>query len=103
MPLSRYAAARAAGYDDAPARDYAAGRWTTRRYARVADWARGHYTAGEDGLVWVLAGDRGEGAAVAPYACSYILERAGTSKWPRVRVLGWWCLPSVAAVLRGGS
>lgn len=102
-PLGRYAAARAAGHDDTNALDHVAGRWDETRWARVADWRRADHTTGEEGEVWVRAGDRSESAAVAHYACTTVLERAGTSKWPRTRVLGWWCLPSVAAVLGGDS
>lgn len=102
-PLGRYAAARAAGYDDARAREHTHRQWAERITIGATERAQADRTAIADGLVWVPAGRGVRRAAIAPHVVTVIHEKAGTAAHPRWPVLGWWCLPSVTAVLGGGS
>lgn len=102
-PLGRYAAARAAGYDDAAAREHTHRQWAERITIGATERAQADRTAIADGLVWVPAGRGVRRAAIAPHVVTVIHEKAGTAAHPRWPVLGWWCLPPVAAVLQGGS
>ncbi len=98
MPLARYAAARAAGYDDARARVHVDGPSPDRRPIGVVERMQADCTAAEEGLVWVPAKVSNiERARVGPYVSFIILEQTGTERNPRYPTLGWWCLPSVTA------
>jgi len=98
MPLARYAAARAAGYDDARARVHVDGPSPDRRAIGVVERMQTDCTAAEEGLVWVPAKVSNiERARVGPYVSYIILEQTGTEKNPRYPTLGWWCLASVTA------
>jgi len=91
VPLGRYAAARATGYDDAAARIHADGQWDERI---TTDRAQADRTAAAAGLVWIPA-QRGARRPLAPASVSIIVldEQSG-------RTFGWWYLPNIAAVLR---
>jgi len=96
-PLRRYAAARAAGYDDAAAHDHVTGRWADRVIVGAIDRRQADRTAIADGLVWVPAGRGVRRPAIDPYVSVIIHEQAGAAARPLFPVLGWWCLPSVTA------
>jgi len=91
VTIGRYAAARAAGYDDARARVHVDGPSAERI---TTDRAQADRTAAAEGLVWIPA-QRGARRPLAPDWVS-IITLDGQSG----RVFGWWYLPSVAAVLR---
>jgi len=91
VPLGRYAAARAAGYDDAAARIHADGPSAERI---TTDRAQADRTAAAEGLVWIPA-QRGARHPLAPDWVSIITLDAQTG-----RAVGWWYLPNIAAVLQ---
>lgn len=99
LSLGRYAAARAAGYDDARARVHARGPSPDRMPIGAAERTAADRTAAEEGMVWVPAKvSEPERARVAPYISIIVLdEQTGTERNPRFPTLGWWCLPSVTA------
>lgn len=98
MPLARYAAARAAGYDDARARVHVDGPSPDHMPIGVVERMHADCTAAEEGLVWVPAAvSKTEAARVGPYVSYIILEQTGTERNPRYPTLGWWCLASVTA------
>jgi len=103
MPLARYAAARAAGYDDARARDHVDGPAPAHMSIGVVERMQADCAAAEEGLVWVPATvSKTEAARVGPYVSTIILEQTGTDRNPRYPTLGWWCLPSVTAAPQAG-
>jgi len=91
VTIGRYAAARAAGYDDAAARLHADGPSAERI---TTDRAQADRTAAAAGLVWIPT-QRGARRPLAPDWVSIIVlnEQSG-------RTFGWWYLPNVVAVLR---
>ncbi len=93
LPLGRYAAARAAGYDDARARDHADGQWDTRI---PMDAAQADRTAAAEGLVWIPGSRRHQQRPLFPDSVSISV----VDEQPPHHTLGWWYLPNVVGMLQ---